>query len=114
MSHRAVWSLSDAAGFVMFEPKSSVQARHGVRMMNGVHYVSSGRPFQVIPGNFSNSRRNLPKGTVVGYARRKPLTLLTPGLEEGTAFVEVLNINADPPNTVEGDDEPSNTSAVPD
>ena len=65
-------------GLVFLEPKPSLQPRHGVKLTNGVAEVLPNQTFDVVVAIFSQCGRRLPKYTVVGYAKRNPLAILTP------------------------------------
>ena len=77
---------------MFMEPKPSLQHRHGVRLTNGIVEVLPNQTFDVIVANFSRRERRLPKHTVVGYAKRNPLAILTPErrVTEGIAHARHL------------------------
>ena len=60
------------------EPKPSLQHRHGMRLTNGVVEILTNQAFDVLVANVSRREMQLPKHTVVGYAKRNPLEILTP------------------------------------
>ena len=75
------------------EPKSFLQHRHGVRLTNGVVKVLLNQTFDVLAANFSRRERRLPKYTVVGYAKRNSLAILTPELRVAEGIAHALHLN---------------------
>ena len=78
MSQVRVRVTTAGRGLVFLEPKPLLQHRYGVRLTNGVAEVLPNQVFEVMVANFSRQVRRLPKHTVVGYAKRNPLAILTP------------------------------------
>lgn len=52
-----------------------------MRLTKGVAEVFPNQAFEVIVANVSRQTRRLPKHTAVGFAKRNPLTILTPELQ---------------------------------
>ena len=52
--------------------------------------------FRVFLSNFSKSPRRLPKGTVVGYANRNPISIVTPDRDVAEECGKVLNLTTLP------------------
>ena len=77
---------------MFLEPKPSLQHRHGVRLTNGVTEVLPNVTFDVIVTNFSRRERRLPKHAVVGYAKRNPLSILTPEGRVAEGIVHALHL----------------------
>ena len=71
----AVLVVSTAAGLVYLEPKAALQQRHRVRTANGVADIKTNGRVAITISNFSKTPKCLPKGTVVAYAKRNPLTI---------------------------------------
>ena len=103
MSQLGVRVTTKGLGLVFLEPKPSLQHRHGVRLTNGVADVLPNRPFEVIVANVSRKPRRLPKNTILVYAKRNPVAILTPERPVAEEMGRVLNISALPetPSTME-------------
>ena len=78
MSQTCARVTTAGKGLVFMEPKPSLQQRNGVRLTNGVEEFLPHQTFEVNVANVSRRRRRLLKHTVVGYAKRNPLAILTP------------------------------------
>jgi len=92
MSQMAIEVTSTACGLVFLEPKPSVQARHGVRIANGIAEVKPNESFLIIISNFSKLPRKLGKHLALAYAIRSPIGIFTPERKIGEAFEKVLNL----------------------
>lgn len=104
----AVRVTTKGSGLAFIDPKPSLQHRHGVRLTNGVANVLPDKTFEVIVANFSCRPRMLPKHTILGYAKRNPLAILTPERKVAEEMGRVLNISSLPdpgPTTGNGVDE---------
>lgn len=67
---------TSTGGCIHTEPKHAMHERVHVRVINGVHEVRSGRPFDVLLGNFSAVQREFSKEMVVAYEFQEPITLV--------------------------------------
>ena len=92
MSQARVRVTTARRGLVFLEPKPSLQHRHGVRLTNGVAEVLPNVTFDVVVGNFSPRERRLPKHTVLGYAKRNPLAILTPERRVAEGIAHALHL----------------------
>ena len=92
MSQAGVRVTTAGRGLVFLEPKPSLQHRHGARLTNGVTDVLPNVTFDVIVANFSRRERRLPKHTVVGYAKRNPLAILTPERRVAEGITHALHL----------------------
>ena len=90
MSQARIRVTTAGSGLVFLEPKPSLQLPHGVRLMNGGAVVLPNQTFDVMVANFSCQKRRLQKRTVVGYAMRNPLAILTPERRVGTEIPHAL------------------------
>ena len=79
-------------GLVFMEPKPSPQHRHGLRLTNGVVEVLPNQTFDVIVANVSRRERRLPNHSVVGYAKRNPLAILTPERRVAEGIAHALHL----------------------
>ena len=61
-------------------------------MANGIIEATPGKRFRLLLSNFSGHPRRFPKGTVLGYATRNPVNIVTPDQEVATHCGEVLHI----------------------
>lgn len=84
---------TDARALIHTEPEHSVQCRHELKVANGVHDALSKDPFHILVANFTKKARELPKGTVVAYAKRNPLALLVPDADVVRSVGKVLHID---------------------
>ena len=75
MSQMAVPVVSTAAGLVYLEPKAVIQQRHRVRTATGVADIKTNERFAITISNLSKTPKCLPKGAVVAYAKRNPLSI---------------------------------------
>jgi len=107
MSQMAIEVTSTACGLVFLEPKPSVQARHGVRIANGIAEVKPNESFLIIISNFSKLPRKLGKHLALAYAIRSPIGIFTPERKIGEAFEKVLNLPFFQQEGREGDDRTS-------
>lgn len=55
-----------------------MQIHHGIFLANGVHETNRKRPFELLFANCPVVERTLPKGRVIGDARRNPLAIVIP------------------------------------
>ena len=90
MSQARVRVTTAGRGFVFMEPKPSLQYRHGLRLTNGVVEILPNQAFDVV-ANFSRQERQLPKHTVVGYAKRNSLAILTPERRVAEGIADALH-----------------------
>ena len=81
-----------AAGLVFIEPKPTLQARQRISVTNGLHEVRPNVPFTLLLANFTKNDRRLPKNTVIAYAQRSSVTLVTPPPDVVAPIAEALNI----------------------
>ena len=93
MSQARVRVTTAGRGLVFLEPKPSLQHRHGVRLTNGVAEVLPNQVFEVMVANVSRQVRRLPKHTVVGYAKRNPLAILTRERQVAEGIAHALHIS---------------------
>ena len=77
---------------MFLEPNPSPLHRHGVRLTNGVAVVIPNVTFDVVVANFSRRERRLPEHTVVGYAKRNPLAILTPESKVAEGIAHALHL----------------------
>ena len=120
MSQYFAHVASDAVGLVHIEPKPTLQFRHGLRVANGVHELQPNAEFRVHVSNFTDTPRTIPKGTVVAYAKRNPLAIITPERRLGEEFGRVMNITTLPnpppedatPRNLDEQNEPLPTTAT--
>ena len=103
MSQIAVKAVSDARGLVYLEPKPTLHYRHGIRVANGILEIGSDAAFDVIVSNFTKRPRRLHKGTIIAFAQRNPIAVLTPGRELAEDFAKVLHLET-LPNHVDAND----------
>lgn len=96
MSQLAVPVTTLGSGLIFLDPKPSFQHRHGVRLTNGVAEVLPNQRFDVITANVSRKPRRLPRNTIVGYAKRCPIAILTPEREVAEEIGRVMNITTVP------------------
>ena len=96
MSQAAVPVRPGARGLCFLEPKQALLARHQVQIANGVVQVPPAERFSVSLSNFSKSPRRLPKGTVIGYAYRNPISIVTPDRDVAEECGKVLNLTTLP------------------
>ena len=92
MSQARIRVTTAGSGLVFMEPKPSLQRRHRVRLTNSVAEVLPNQAFDVIVANFSRQAKRLPKRTVVGYAKRNPLAILTPERRVGAEIAHALHL----------------------
>ena len=92
MSQARVRVTTAGKGLVFLEPKPSLQHRHGVRLTNGVAEVLPHQSFKVNVEKFSRRTRRLPKHTVVGYAKRNTLAILTPERRVAEEIAHALHL----------------------
>lgn len=92
MSQARVRVTTTGKGLIIMELKLSIQHRFGVRFRNGVVEVLPTQIFDVIVTNFSQQPRRLPKRTVVGYAKRNPLAILTPELRVAQKIAHSMHL----------------------
>ena len=92
MSRSRVRVTTAGTGLVFLEPNPSLQHRHGVRLTNGVAEVLPYQTFEVNVANFSRRTRRLPKHTVVRYAKRNPLAILTPERRVAEEIAHALHL----------------------
>jgi len=85
--HRVCFSTL-LKGVILTEPRQEMMRKYGCRVMNSVHEVSADRPFDVLLTNFSAHSRRLPKGMVIAYGSRSPVSLIH---LSGDAAKEVLD-----------------------
>ena len=90
----------DGAGLSYLTPKMSLLFRHNVRLANGIAEIHPKREFEVVVANFGKKAVRLPKHTVLGYATRHPLAILTPSAEFAKPFASILNLSPLPNNDV--------------
>ena len=93
MSQVRVCVATAGRGLVFLEPKPLLQHRHGMRLTNGVAEVLPNQVLQVMVAEFSRQVRWLPKHTVVGYAKRNPLAILTPERQVAEEIAHALHIS---------------------
>ena len=79
-------------GLVFMVPKPSLQHRYGVRITSGVVEVLPNQTFDVIVANVLRRERRLPKHTVLGYAKRNPLAILTPERRVAEGITHALHL----------------------
>ena len=84
---------SRASGLASLEPKLALQDVKQARIANGIIEATPGKRFRVLLSNFSRHPRRFPKGTVLGYATRNPINIVTQDREAATDCGEVLHIN---------------------
>ena len=96
ISQAVVPVRTGARGLCVLEPKQALQARHQVRIANGVVEVPPAERFRVFLSNFSKSPRRLPKGTVIGYANRNPISIVTPNRDVAEKCGKQLNLTTLP------------------
>lgn len=84
----------DAIGLSSFDPRSSIAARHGIRMTNSVAELDAGKKFDVIGEIFTRLDGTLPKITVVSYAKRNFLAPITPSRATSKQYRRVLHTPA--------------------
>jgi len=75
-------------GVIVTEPKNEVMRRFGCRVMNSVHEVRAGQPFELLMTNFSAHPRRFPKGMVIAYASRSPVVLIHVGSKTANELVK--------------------------
>ena len=75
---------SCASGLAFLEPKPALQDVKQVRMANGIIESTPGKRFRVLLSNYSRHPRRFPKGTVLEYATRNPVNIVTPDREVAT------------------------------
>ena len=92
MSQARVRVTTAGRGLVFLEQKPSLHHRHGVRLTNGVAEVLRNVTFDVVVANFSRRKRRLPKHTVLGYAKRNPLAILTPERKVAEGIAHALHL----------------------
>ena len=85
---------SDGAGLSYLTPKMSLLFRHNVRLANGIAEIHPKREFEVVVANFGKKAVRLPKNTVLGYATRHPLAILTPSAEFAKPIATILNLSS--------------------
>ena len=84
-------------------------------MANGVVDLHPRQDFEVLIANFSKKQVQLPKHTVLGYASRHPLAILTPNSKVAQQVSKVLNLTpltADSQSTVSDGAEPGAVDSV--
>ena len=96
---------SEGAGLVYLSPKQSLFFRQNVRMSNGIAEVRPGETFQVLVANFGKKPARLHKGTIVGFADRHPLAIVTPSRQMAEPIAKVLNLTSFEASTAENSDE---------
>ena len=84
---------SRASSLAFLEPKLAQQDVKQVRMANGIIEATPGKRFRVLLSNLSRHLRRFPKRTVLGYAARNPINIVTPDREVATHFGEVFYID---------------------
>ena len=84
---------SRASGLAFLEPRLALQDVKQVRMANGIIEATPEKRFRVLLSNFSRHPRRFPKGTVLGYGTRNPISIVTPNREVATQCGGVLHIN---------------------
>ena len=84
---------SRASAPALMEPKLALQDVKQVRMAHGIIEATPGKRFRELLSNFSRHPRRFPRGTVLGYATRNPINIVTPDLEVATHCGVVLHIN---------------------
>ena len=92
MSQARVRVTTPGKGLVFLEPKPSLQHRHWMRLTNGVAEALPHQTFEVNVANFSRRTWRLPKHTVVGYAKRNPIAILTPERRVAEEIAHALNL----------------------
>lgn len=92
MPPAAVLISGAAPGLCFLDPKQALQALHQVRIANAVVEVRRAGRLQLFLPNFSKSPRRLPKGTVIGFADRNPMSIVTPDRDVGEQCGKVLNL----------------------
>ena len=68
---------SRASCLAFLEPQLALQNEKQVRMANGIIEATPGKRFRVLLSNSSRHPRRFPKGTVLGYATRNPISTVT-------------------------------------
>lgn len=96
MLQTAVPISTGARGLCFIEPKQALQARHQVRIANGVVEVPPACWFRIFRSNFSKSPRRLPKVTVIGYTNRNPMSIVSPDRDVAEECGKVLNLTTFP------------------
>lgn len=95
---------SSAIGLSFLDSPPSIAIRHGVCMTKDIAELDPRKEFDMLVANFSRTRRALPKHTVIGYAKRSLLALITSSRATREQYARNLHIQSstvpDTPHTL--------------